>query len=52
MSKKKHSLAEKVLEILRAEPNKSMNYKQISAKLSFDTPEIRKRVQKDLKKLK
>jgi len=52
MSKKKESLVIKILQILGAHPNKSFNYKQIAAKMEFDSDKIRKQILKDLKKLK
>jgi len=52
MSKNKESLLIKILQILGSHPNKSFNYKQIAAKLEFDSEKIRKQIQKDLKKLK
>ncbi len=51
MSKNKESLLIKILQILGAHPNKSFNYKQIAAKLEFDSEKVRKQIQKDLKKL-
>ncbi len=51
MSKNKESLLIKILQILGAHPDKSFNYKQIAAKLEFDSEKIRKQIQKDLKKL-
>ncbi len=51
MSKKNKSLLIKILQILGAHPNKSFNYKQIASKLEFDSADIRKQIQKDLKKL-
>ncbi len=48
---KKENLLIKILQILGAHPEKSFNYKQIAAKLEFDSEEIRKQIQKDLQKL-
>ncbi len=51
MKHTKETLLIKILQILGANPDKSFNYKQIAAKLEFDSEEIRKQIQKDLKKL-
>ena len=51
MKKKNESLLIKILQILGAEPTTSFNYKQIASKLEFDSEQIRKQIQKDLKKL-
>jgi len=51
MKKNKETLLIKILQILGANPQKSFNYKQIAAKLEFDSEQIRKQIQKDLKKL-
>ena len=51
MSKNKESLLIKILQVLGAHPDKSFNYKQIAAKLEFDSEKIRKQIQKDLQKL-
>ncbi len=51
MKQNKESLLIKILQILGSHPEKSFNYKQIAAKLEFDSEQVRKQIQKDLKKL-
>ncbi len=51
MKKNKDSLLIKILQIMGAHPEKAFNYKQIAAKLEFDSESVRKQIQKDLKKL-
>ncbi len=51
MEKHKHSLLIKILQVLGTYPNKSFNYKQIAAKLEFDSEKLRKQIQKDLQTL-
>ena len=51
MSKNKNSISTQILQVLQQNENKSLNYKQIAAKLPFDSESIRKQVQRDLNKL-
>ena len=51
MKQNKESLLIKILQILGSHPEKSFNYKQIAAKLEFDSEQVRKQIQKDLIKL-
>jgi len=51
MSKNKNSISTQILQVLEQNKNKALNYKQISAKLPFDSDAVRKQVLRDLKKL-
>ena len=51
MKQKNEKLIIKILQILGANPNKSFNYKQIASKFDFDSVDLRKQIQKELKKL-